>query len=181
MRTASLLPFIWMEPRGYCQSGVEGVGPVEIVDSQRLLEPGRVRCLGEGDQPGVVVQHQVPTHVPAAVAESLRVPVARRGQQQGGGVDRTGRHDDDVGGVLLALAVAVDHHPADAAPGRVGLQADHAGAGPESDGAVPQGRLDGHHLGVRLAPDQAREAVAGGAADARGQVRLPLIEQDAVG
>ena len=90
------------------------VAEVEVVHAQRLLEPGRVRDLGEGDERGVVVHHQVAAHHAGGVAQACRMAFAGRGQQQRGRVDRAGGDHNQVGGVGLGLSVAVGDHPRDA-------------------------------------------------------------------
>ena len=76
----------------------------------------------------------------------------------------------------------VGDDPGDRAPGRVGLEALHVGAGHEGDVVLGQDRIDADDLRVRLGVQQAREAVDPVAADARArpgrEARLRLVEVD---
>jgi hypothetical protein len=108
-------------------------------------------------------------------------PAVGRGRQEHrSGVDRAGGENDDVRGVLLALAVAVDDDPGHLAAGRSRLEPDDARPGPQRDVRVRERRVDADHLRVGLAVDQARVAVARRAPDARGVLRRRVVAQDPV-
>ena len=62
--------------------------PVVVVEAERLLEPGLVRRPRDRDHRGVQVRHVVAADDVGGVRQAARVLVARRAQQQRGGVDR---------------------------------------------------------------------------------------------
>ena len=93
--------------------------------------------------------------------------VVGRGEQQLGRVGRAAGDDDDVGGEGLRAAVALDHDLGDggARPGWCAAPAASAFVSSVTFGVLER-RPHGEHLGVGLGVHQAREAVAGRAADA---------------
>ena len=113
------------------------------------------------------------------VRKPVRVRVARRAQQQRGGVDRAAGDDDDVGAVGLLGAPAVDDDPRDRASGRVGLQPRDPSRGVRSVtfGCSSAGRTQ-QHVRVGLAVGQAGEAVEAVAAHAAPGLGVGLVEVD---
>ena len=67
------------------------------------------------------------------------------------------------------------------APGRVGLQPPTCGVAHQRDVVVREGWADGDHVGVGLRVHQAREPVAGRAADAPAERGVRLVQHDPVG
>ena len=148
---------------------------------ERLLEPRRVRRLRDRDQRRVVVQHEVAADHRRSRCRARRgaASLAER-SSSAAELIAPADDDDDVGAVLLALAVALDDHPArPSRPSCVGLQPGDVGVGQQRHVRVPQRRLDADDLGVGLGLDEAGEAVAGGAADAGALLRRGLVEHDA--
>ena len=123
----------------------------------------------------------VAAHLIRAVGETAGVAVAGAGEQQLRGVGGARGHDDDVTGEALLRSVDVDHDRGDRATGVVGLEPSHQGVANELHGVAADCGTYGDHVGVRLGVDEAREAVAGGAPDARAERRLRLVEHDAAG
>src|SRR5262249_20587260 len=110
------------------------------------------------------------------------MPVARGAEQEGGRVDGTGREHDDVAGVPLCRAIGtLDDYAGHRATGRVRLEPDHFRVPLESHVAVPERRPDTEDVRVRLAVDEAREAVEARAANADALVRVVLVQVHADG
>ncbi|CAM5377725.1 hypothetical protein SALBM311S_03284 [Streptomyces alboniger] len=116
---------------------------------------------GHGHQGQVVVPHVVPAHHVRAVGQAPRMPVARRTQQQGGGVDGTAGDHHHVGAHLHGRGVPVPHGRDDRGDtaGRVRAQAPHVRMGEHLDVGMFEGGVDADDLRVGLRADQAGEAV----------------------
>ena len=149
---------------------------VEVVHAERLLELRRVLLLRDRQDRGAVVEHVVAADLVGAVGEAVRVAVVGRGEQQRRRVRGAGRDDDDVAAERRLLAALVDLDAGHGRPRVVGRQARRPGVRQERHVRVPEGRPDPEDLGVGLAQDERREAVAGRAADADA-VRLVALEQ----
>ena len=153
---------------------------VEVVQPERLLEHRRVRFLGDRQDRRAVVEHVVPADHPGAVGQPVRVAVAGRGEQDLGRVGGPGRDDHEVRAVGLLRAAPLDDHPLD---GRSRPRSSRGGA------TVARVRMahvrvlergpDPEHLGVGLGLDEAREPVAGLAADAAAVGQVVLEQADA--
>jgi len=111
--------------------------------------------------------------------------VIGRAQQQGGGVDRAGRDDDDAGGEafgkLFPLIIgAFDFDFRHRVAGGIGLQAADIGAGEQRDIGVFERRTDAENVGIGLGVDQAGKAVKGIAAYAGAEgsgAAMPVFVQ----
>ena len=82
-------------------------------------------------------------------------------------------------GKLFTVAVATDDDLGNFAAGAVSDQFLDVSVRHQRDVGILQRRIDGAYLGVGLAVDKARKAVAGSAADAFAGVRIFLIEHHA--
>ena len=111
------------------------------------------------------------------------MPGPVRAQHQLGRAQGAARHHDDVGGIAFHPAVALDVDVTHGAAVRRGLEPRRIGLGQQRHvGEARQRRVDADDLGVRLAVEQAGEAVEGVAAhaDAGGLgLAVLLVEQDA--
>ena len=124
------------------------------------------------------MEHVVPTDLARAVGQPVRVPVGGGGEQDLGRVGGARGDHDDVAVVDLFAVVALDDDPLDGRAGRVRLEPGHDRPRSEADVLVLEGRPDAEHLGVGLGLDQAREAVAGPAADAVAVGSVVLEQPD---
>ena len=113
------------------------------------------------------MEHVVAADLARAVGQPVRMPVVGRREQELGRVGRPGRDDDDVGAVGLLDAVALDDDPLDGGAGRVRLEAGDDAPGSERDVVCSSAGRTPSTSASDLACTQAREAVAGPAADAR--------------
>lgn len=99
------------------------------------------------------------------------MPLVRGTQQQHRGVHRAARHHHDVGAEARLRSVLHRRDDlGDRAAAGVGLQPADIGTGDHLHVVVPQGGVDTDHLRVRLAAEQAGEAVHPVAADAHAVV-----------
>ena len=125
------------------------------------------------------MRHVVAPDDARGVREPVRVPFARRAEQERRGVDRAAGDDDDVRAVRLLDALAVDDDARDAPAGRVGLEPQHLRVRPQRDVRVLERGPHAEHVRVRLAVGEAREAVELGAPHAPPLLRVGLVEVDA--
>ena len=163
----------------------EGVIPVvgaevEVVEAERLLEPGRVRGAGDRQHRRVVVPHVVAADLTRPVGESLRVGVAGRAQHQERRGESAAGHHHDVAGEHLGRLAALDLDAGDRPAGRIGEEPLDVGIGHQREVVVRRERgIDAGDLRIRLAVGDARIAVEGIAADAGGvrqRLAVPLVE-----
>ena len=167
-----------MLPSGYSKSSL---AEVEVVEAERLLEDRRVLLLGQGEHGLAVVEGVVAPDLVGAVGQAVRVLVGGRGEQQLGRVGRAAGDDDDVGREGLARALAVDHDLGHAVPaGWCAAPRRAALVSSVTFGCSSAGRT-AEHLGVGLGVHEAREAVAGRAADARAVGHVGLVEHHPAG
>ena len=154
---------------------------VEVVEAERLLEDRRIRLLGEGQHGPAVVERVVASELVGPVGEAVRVLLGGRGEQQLGGVGRSARDDDDVRAVGLADTVAVDGDLRHGRAARVGVERHGLRVRQQRDVGVLERRAHRQHLRVGLGVNQAREAVAGGAADAVAVRHVGLVQHHPAG
>ena len=102
--------------------------------------------------------------------------VARRAQQERGGVHGAAGHDDDVRAVGLLAGAAVDNDSLDRAPRRVRLEALHSRVGAQRDVGVLECGAHADHVGVGLAVGRAGEAVESVATHTASGFRVGLVE-----
>ena len=105
--------------------------------------------------------------------------VVGRRQQQSGRVGGAAGDDHDPGPVGLDSAVLLDDHLGDGGAGRVGAQLHGPRVRHQRDVGELHRRSDRDRLRVGLGVHQAGESVAVHAANAGGEGRLALVEQDA--
>ena len=153
-------------------------GEVEVVEPERLLEHGVVGLLVQRYHRVAVVEHVVAAYLARSVGQAGRVLVRRRPEQDPGAVGRPGRDHHDVAAVRLGSTIARHHHRSHRRARSVRLQPLHLGVDQEGDVGPVQHGPDRDDLSVRLGMDQAREAVAGVAANAGAERPVSLVQQD---
>ena len=112
------------------------------------------------------MEHVVAADLVRAVGEAVRMRVARRGQEELGGVGRAARDDDDVGREALGLAAALDDDLGDLGPGSVRPELHDSRIREQRDVRMLERGPHAEHVRVGLRVHEAGEPVAGRAADA---------------
>ena len=122
--------------------------------------------------------HVVASDLVGAVGETVRVLLARRLQEQLGGIGRATGDDDHVTHEPLVAAFALDHHLADGSTTVVRSEPHDLRVRHERDVRVLERRAHAEDLCVRLRVDETREAVARRTADARAERDVRFVEHD---
>jgi hypothetical protein len=117
----------------------------------------------------------VPADDIGGIRKAVGVGVARRAQQQRGGIDRPTADNNDVRVVDLLAAAAVDHDPLDRALRGVDLQTRDPRVGPQRDVGVLEGGANADDVRVGLSVRQAREAVEPVAADTTARLGTGFV------
>ena len=158
-----------------------GVAEVVVVEAERLLEPGVVLLVRDGQERSAVVEHVVAADLVGAVRQPVRVLVRGTGQQELRRVRRACGDDHDRSGEAPLARRRHRRRPRSRVRPDPSVSSRCTAALRSSvTFGVPQRRADGDHVGVGLGVHQAREAVARRTPDAGAEGGFGLVEHDAV-
>ena len=123
----------------------------------------------------------MPADDAGAIREAVRMHVAAGSQEQSGRVDRPAREHNDVRGKLFAHAIHDSDDGFDFAAAWACLQSFDLGICAQSDVGMSNGVVHATSLGIGLGIEQAGEAIAGIAFDARADLGVFFVQHNAEG